>query len=285
MVNSTGLTPFETLLEAQGDGFIPLPPELERIYGPLVFPSHSGRPYVITNFVSTIDGVVTLATPGHESGKDISGGNPHDSALMGILRASADVVVITAGSLWVSGQHLWTGDDIYPALSSAYEELREKRGKRQPAAHIVVTATGAINLSLPVFISGKVQVLIITTKMGAEHIGSDLPEWVQVAVVKDSGWIHAATILEQIQEYFPSQLILVEAGPHMVAQFLGEACLDELFLTLSPQVAGRDALSERLGFVAGRNFAPEKPLWSDLASIKRAGEFLFLRYRFERVEE
>jgi hypothetical protein len=56
--------------------------------------------------------------------------------------------------------------------------------------------------------------------------------------------------------------------------------LDELFLTLAPQVAGRDDTGERPGLVAGQRFAPEQPRWGELIGIKRGGSHLFLRYAF-----
>ena len=63
--------------------------------------------------------------------------------------------------------------------------------------------------------------------------------------------------------------------------FFAERLLDELFLTLSPQVAGRESSIERLGIVAEKIFAPEHPLWGRLVSVRRGGSHLFLRYGFE----
>jgi len=65
-----------------------------------------------------------------------------------------------------------------------------------------------------------------------------------------------------------------------MGSFFAEKCLDELFLTFAPQVAGRESSAERPGFVAGKSFAPEQPLWGALAGAKRAGSHLFLRYAF-----
>ena len=65
-----------------------------------------------------------------------------------------------------------------------------------------------------------------------------------------------------------------------MGDFFAGKCLDELFLTLAPQVAGRDGSAERPGFVAGKRFGPERPLWGTLAGVKRAGSHLFLRYGF-----
>ena len=66
-----------------------------------------------------------------------------------------------------------------------------------------------------------------------------------------------------------------------MGDFFAEQCLDELFLTLAPQIAGRDVHSERPGLVMGRLFAPEHPLWGTLIGVKRGGSHLFLRYACE----
>ncbi len=62
----------------------------------------------------------------------------------------------------------------------------------------------------------------------------------------------ARAILEIVQRARPTDLIITEGGPQLLATFFAEHCLDELFLTLGPQVAGRDDTIERPGLVAGQ---------------------------------
>ncbi|MGE5221635.1 MAG: RibD family protein [Omnitrophica WOR_2 bacterium] len=275
------LTPFESLIQVREGDIFPLPPDLDDIYGELKFPSTLNRPYVYSNFVETLDGVVTLAEPGHESGADISGRNPHDMLLMGILRSASDAVVITTGSLKVSPDNLWTGESIYPQFGGAYRQLRDQSGLAGEPAHVIVTATGEFNIQHPVIASGKVKVLILTTSDGLKRLSTELlPNWVQVVACKGSGFIESKKILAEINRLMGARRILVEAGPHLNGMFIDEHCLDELFLTLSSQVAGSDGTARRLGFVANRRFGPENPVWSKLNGVKRAGDFLFLRYRF-----
>jgi riboflavin biosynthesis pyrimidine reductase len=78
-------------------------------------------------------------------------------------------------------------------------------------------------------------------------------------------------------------VVLVEAGPRLMGDFVAERLLDELFLTVAPQVAGRDGIPARPGFVAGKRLAPEDPVWGTLVGLKRAGSHLFLRYAFSRT--
>jgi riboflavin biosynthesis pyrimidine reductase len=148
-----------------------------------------------------------------------------------------------------------------------------------------VTAHGEVDLSLPVFQSGEVPVLIITTPRGFQRINKhDVPEAVQVVVAQGADAISAREILELVSSVRSSEMILVEGGPQLMGDFFAEHCLDELFLTLAPQIAGRDASVERPGLVMGRRFAPEQPLWGTLVGVKRGGSHLFLRYAFETSE-
>jgi riboflavin biosynthesis pyrimidine reductase len=79
--------------------------------------------------------------------------------------------------------------------------------------------------------------------------------------------------------------VLLEGGPRVMGEFFAEQLLDELFLTLAPQVAGRaDAgRAERPGLVAGRLLAPDQPVWGTMSSVHQAGSHLFLRYQFEQA--
>src|SRR5258708_35292480 len=92
------LTPLDLLFDGDRGGTLPLPPDLLALFGRLQFPLHPGPPYIIGNFVTTLDGVVTLNEPGHAGGGDISGYNRHDQMGMGLLRAKADAADVGAGS-------------------------------------------------------------------------------------------------------------------------------------------------------------------------------------------
>jgi len=272
----------ETLYEVQQGADLSLPSVLASLYGRLQFPIHSHRPYVIGNFVTTLDGVVALSDSDQSGGGEISGFNQQDRMVMGLLRAVADVVIVGAGTLRESLQHVWTAAYIYPPLTDAYQQLRAALGKSEPPLNVIVTASGTIDLSLRVFQSGEVPVLVVTTVEGAQHIREHvLPQLVQVEAVQQAGAISARLVLEAVSAVRQSEVILVEGGPRLMGDFFAEGCLDELFLTLAPQLAGRDNANERPGLVEGQHFAPEHPVWGTLMGIKRGESHLFLRYAFE----
>jgi riboflavin biosynthesis pyrimidine reductase len=277
----SALSPLEVLFELGHGPAVPLPPELASLYGPLRLPSYPERPAVIGNFVTTLDGVVTLNVPGKADGGPISGENPHDQMIMGLLRAVADAVIVGAGTLRAVPRHRWTPAHAAPAFATAYQSLRASLGKGDPPLNVIVTGRGEIDLGLPVFQSGEVPVLLVTTTEGAQRLSDRaLPPSTHIATVPSSGRLSAQSILCAVQRVRPGQVVLVEGGPQLLGDFFAAGCLDELFLTLAPQVAGRDGSVERAGLVAGRRFAPEQPLWGTLAGVRRGGSHLFLRYAF-----
>ena len=78
----------------------------------------------------------------------------------------------------------------------------------------------------------------------------------------------------------PCKLILVEGGPRLLGDFYAERLVDEQFLTLAPQIAGRDDHDRRLSLVMGKAFAPRAAPWGTLIDLRRGGSHLFLRYSF-----
>lgn len=56
--------------------------------------------------------------------------------------------------------------------------------------------------------------------------------------------------------------------------------MNEQFLTLAPQIAGRDVGDQRLSLVMGRMFALRHALWGTLIDLRRGKDELFLRYSF-----
>ena len=278
------LAPLETFYEVDQGNALPLPPDLASVYGLLAFPPHQGRPYIIGNFVTSLDGVTSLQVPGQSGGGPISGFNSHDHLVMGLLRAAADAVIVGAGTLRAVPHHVWTPAYVCPALADAYQRLRAILGKPGPPLNVIVTARADVDPGLRVFQSGEVPVLLVTTPDGARHLrGLELPPSVQVMEPETTDRLSARSILGVVARVRPSDLILVEGGPHLLGDFFAEQCLDEQFLTLSPQVAGRNGSPARPGLVAGKRFAPEHPLWGTLVGVKRGGSHLFLRYAFSSV--
>jgi riboflavin biosynthesis pyrimidine reductase len=276
------LTSLQTLFEAKRGKMLPLPPKLAHLYGCLRMPLPRSHTHVFSNFVTTLDGVVSFNTKGHASGGDISGFSAQDRMVMGLLRAVADVVIIGSGTLGVDCRHVWTAEAIFPALADDYRQLRKTLGKRSALLNVVVSGSGGIDLSLPVFVSGKVQALVVTTTAGAKRLlKQTVPDSVDIRAIRQSASaISASAILDEVSLVSPGKLILVEGGPRLLGYFYAERLLDEQFLTLAPQIAGRGIGDRQLSLVMGKAFAPRDPLWGKLIDLRRGGSHLFLRYSF-----
>lgn len=275
----TALSPFERYFQITTGVETPLPPEIASIYGSLTFPARDDRPWVISNFVTTLDGVVSLGVPGHDGGRAISGDNRHDRLLVATLAAMADAIVIGGGTLRTSPGHIWTPDYLLPEFAGPFAALRRALGKTGPPLNVVVTGRGDVDPAERMFQTDEAPALIITTEQGADRLGRlGFPAAAHVAVAQGAPRIDPRTILDLIVSRRPMVLILLEAGPRLTAEFLAARLVDELFLTLSPQIAGRDDASQRPGLAAGRVFAPDDPLWGNLIDVRRAGSHLFLRY-------
>jgi riboflavin biosynthesis pyrimidine reductase len=110
----------------------------------------------------------------------------------------------------------------------------------------------------------------------------------RAADVSGDGRFNARAVLAEIAECLgqAAPLVLLEGGPQVMGDFFAEKQIDELFLTLAPQVAGRtgdNGLPERPGLVAGRLLAPAHSAWGTLLTVHQADSHLFLRYRFENA--
>jgi riboflavin biosynthesis pyrimidine reductase len=260
---------------------IPLPAKLARLYGEFRLPKRPG-PFVFSNFVTTLDGVVSLQKRGHEGGGDISGFSIQDRMVMGLLRAVSDVVVVGSGTLDADRNHVWTAEAICPELAADYRALKKAMRLESTALNVVVSASGLLDLRSSVFASGQVSALIVTTPTGAKRlIRQKIPSSVQVrAIRRDAHEIKAQTILEEISRINSGTRILVEGGPRLLGVFYKQRCLDEQFLTLAPQISGRETGDRRLSLVMGQDFAPVDPLWGSLIDVRRGSRLLFLRYAF-----
>src|ERR1700722_6551547 len=257
----------------------------DRYDGDLCFPpAPEERPYCIANFVSTLDGVVSFDLPGQSEGAQISGSNEEDRFIMGLLRASADAVMVGSGTLQSAGpQATWLPESVCPAAKDLYQKYRtEVLRKSEYPLVVIVTATGRLDLASAVFHTPRTRVLILTTEQGKQSLsqdGSDAVASVEVkALSPGETRISPSAILTWLRQEAGVELLLHEAGPTLFGEFHEGGFADELFLTVAPQIAGRAAAHPRPGVVAEVPFSPATAPWWKLLSAKKAAEYLFLRY-------
>ena len=232
---------------------------------------------MIANFVSTLDGVVSYNTPQAAGGGEISGFFEPDRFVMGLLRGLADAVLIGAGTLRAAPIERWTADDIQPGSALSFASLRRQLGLRRHPLTAVVSGSGQLDLDHPGLADSTIEVVVITTDAGAEALGRRVPSHVDVRSVGDR--VEPRDVLETLG-FHGAELVLCEGGPHLFGQLLAADLVDELFLTLAPQLAGRTEPTPRLSLVEDVAFDVGTAPWARLVDLRQAGDHLFSRYRF-----
>ena len=238
------------------------------MYNGLGFPPQ----VVYSNFVSSIDGVVALGE-GTSAGSTISAKNPADRFLMALLRACADAVLLGAGTLRATPGHLWTPAHVFPHLADSFAALRRSLGRSPEPKLVVVTGRGDVDASHVAVAHGA---LVVTTPAGAATLEGRLPDGTEVAVVGEGDRMDLTAVLDEVRSRGMG-VVLTEGGPHVMGELIDRELLDEVFLTVSPVIAGRGQ-DRRLGMVEGEELLPERGAWSRLLSARRHSDYLFLRY-------
>jgi len=264
------LQPLEALFEVPGLQGFDLPDELAAMSGGTVgFPA----PRLYANFVGSVDGVVAL--PALLESSLIAAGSEHDRFVMGLLRACADAVLIGAGTLHGSPQTRWTAEHAYPPAAPLYAELRRQRGRPPQPTLAVLSGSGRINPQHPGL--GE-RSIVLTSEQGAAQLGRRLPDSAAIVPIGNQSPLDPALAVETLRAG-GHELILCEGGPLLFGELVDAGLVDELFLTISPVLAGHGGASGRLSLLEGAELLPGRTPAATLLTLRRADSHLFLRYQ------
>jgi riboflavin biosynthesis pyrimidine reductase len=273
--------PLSTLYER---GPAPDPPfltePLRELYGgDLSFPGHADRPYVIANFVQTLDGVVSFAIPGQSGGGEISGFDQADQFVMGLLRSCADAVMVASGTLHGDPGHVRTPGFVFPPAADLFAALRRQAGRPALPLNVVVTGSGRIDLSEPTFHTPGLETVVVTTEEGERrlraHHGQALAV-TRVRTVAAAGPVPPRATAELLWREFGVRTLLHEGGPTLLGAFLADRLLDEIFLTIAPKLIGGE---DPLTIVKGASLGV---IHLELRSLVELDGELFLKYGIRR---
>jgi riboflavin biosynthesis pyrimidine reductase len=220
------------------------------------------RPRVIVNMVSTVDGRASL------DGRSGPIAGPADRDLFHALRAPVDAVLAGAGTMRVERY----GRIIREESS---RQLRAERGLSPEPLACIVSASLALPPDLPLLAEPQARVVVLTPSDATLPQSAARVEYLRT--VRD-GELDLRAALSELRRRYAVQLLLCEGGPHLNSQLVAAGLVDELFLSLSPKLAGGDPPDgEALRILAGEEL--EEPLALELIGVLQHESHLFLRYR------
>jgi riboflavin biosynthesis pyrimidine reductase len=267
---ASGVQPLEALYEAAGLPTFEPPDELAATYGGAL---GFTEPRLYANFVASLDGVVAIPDE-LQSSHLISGGSEADRFVMGLLRACADAVLVGAGTLRDSPRTRWTAEHAYPPAAALYAELRRRRGRPPEPTLAVLSGSGGIDPDHPGL---SERALILTSEQGAARLGRRLPRSAAIVPIGDSSPLKPLAAVEALRRGGHG-LILCEGGPTVLGALVADGLVDELFLTISPLLAGRTPQDSRPALIENAGFLPDLRVAGRLLSLRRSLSHLFLRY-------
>lgn len=165
-------------------------------------PQTTDRPYVIANFVASVDGHTTV----DQDSRRLSGSG--DRELFYALRERVDAVLIGPGTLRA---------EQYKRMLPAPERRERRLAAGRPAEPLAVTVSrsGQIPRDIPLF--------------------ADAPDRILVFEGPDTELSH---MLHTLRSHHNVRTLLCEGGPTLFGALRAEELVDELFLTLAPTLTG-----------------------------------------------
>jgi 5-amino-6-(5-phosphoribosylamino)uracil reductase len=221
-------------------------------------PTPPGRPWVVTNMVTSIDGATVV------DGVSGSLGGPADKEVFAALRAMADVVLVAAGT--VRAERYGP-----PRLPDALVSARVARGQAAVPRLAIVTARLDLDLGAALFTDAVVPPLILTVEQADAARRQAASAVAEVVVLGDAsvdlvgalGWLRA----EQ-----GASVVLSEGGPSLLGALAAADVIDVVCWTISNKVVAGD--SPRMAHGAGA----DPPRAMHLARVLESDGMLFMRY-------
>ena len=176
------------------------------------------------------------------------------------------------------------------------EELRTYRReilKLRQQTVIILTASGNVDISLPVFNSKRVEPWLLTTADGERNLESRLKKirregTIKILSVGRGKWIDLGAAIKLLRRRYSIRTLLCEGGPTVYGQLLERRLIDEDFRTLSLEVLGHSTVQkvDRPTSYGDVSYKPETAPWFQLISLHYSlpyHVFFRLRYRGPRA--
>jgi riboflavin-specific deaminase-like protein len=216
----------------------------------------AGRPWLSANFVSSVDGAVSV------DGKSGGLGGPADKRMFDLLRRPADAILVGAGTVRDEGY----GPMV---LDAASVDWRLSSGLPAHPAFAIVSGRLDLDPASRIFTEAPVRPVVVTLQTADAAKQAELATVADVLIAGETE-LDPHLLLRQLHDRGLMH-VHSEGGPSLFGSLVAAGVLDELALTLSPLLAGGDAariLSTTLPAAAALT----------LASVHRARSTLLMRY-------
>jgi len=228
---------------------------LDRLYD-VARPVPAGRPFLLANMVSGLDGSLT------HGGRVGTLSSPTDRRLFVHLRGLVDAVVVGAGTARAEGYG--------PVrLPDEVQATRAAAGRPPVPPVVVVSRSLDLDPSAPLF-HGSARTVVLTARSSPTDRRRALADVADVLVAGDES-VDLVAGSQALREQGIG-VALTEGGPTLLAELVDADLLDELCLTLTP-VLGGDPVTMAVPTLLPRPLTE----WA-LVSAAAADSELYLRY-------
>jgi riboflavin biosynthesis pyrimidine reductase len=217
---------------------------------------------VRANFISSVDGAVTVA--GLSRGLQ----TPGDNQVFAVLRDLADAVLVGAGTARLEGYAV-------VELSARRRAIRREFGLDEALPTAVVSHSLQLDPATGLFAADGPRTIVITRAAANQSVRAQLEAVADVLICGDELVDLGAARLALAERGLTR--LLCEGGPTLFAGLAQAGLIDELCLTLSPQLAGPGAGRIIAGASWPLDMAGRNPL--RLEGLLEEDEALFCRYR------
>jgi riboflavin-specific deaminase-like protein len=222
--------------------------------------AHAERPWVITNFATTADGRATI------EGRSGPIGDDGDLEVFRRLRTQVDALLIGTRTL---GIERYGRAVRRPELRAAREAL----GLAPEPLVATVSRSGELPSDIPLFQEPEANVVVFAPNETPEPDCAACVTLVRL----DPAELTLTSALRHLRDEHGVRALLCEGGPTLMGALLHEQLVDEVFLTLAPQLAGGGTGPTMSSGPALADPAALELVWA----LERAGS-LYLRYAVRR---
>ncbi|MFE5707757.1 pyrimidine reductase family protein [Rhodococcus koreensis] len=191
------------------------------------YPSETPRPWIRVNFVSSIDGAVSV--------DGVSGalGTPADALVFATLRELADVVLVGAGTVRAEN---------YGGARVGAEGRRRRVASGMPEVPpiAVLSARAHLDPQARLFTDTEVAPIVVTCADADPARIRALTDAGARIVTAGDGQITSEGLLAALDD-LGLRRVLCEGGPSLFGQLIADDAVDEVCLTTAPVLAGGTA--------------------------------------------